>query len=103
MLWLHVRGCCNGVVWVNVEFPAPHVMLLRHGWKTFAHAHSLAEGHILHFKLLEANLLSIKVFRRPGARLGCCVESSLDEESSPSDSDEEDTNGEDDDVEPPAI
>ena len=57
-----MRGCCNGSMRADVEFPAPHVMLLRRGWKTFARAHSLAAGHVLHFKLMEANLLSVKVF-----------------------------------------
>ena len=32
-LKLHMRGCSNGNMRVDVEFPAPHVMLLRHGWK----------------------------------------------------------------------
>jgi hypothetical protein len=103
-LKLHMRGCCNGNMRVDVEFSAPHVMLLRHGWKTFACAHSLAEGHVLHFKLMEANLLSIKAFGRSGARLGCCVESSPDDKSSSlSDSNEEDTDGEDCGAEPPVL
>ena len=59
---LHMRGCCNGTMWVDVEYPTPHVMLLRRGRKTFVRADSLAEGHVLHFKLMEADLLSIKVF-----------------------------------------
>ena len=82
----------------DLEFPpAPNVMLLRRGWKTFARAHSLAKGHVLHFKLMEADLLSIKVFGRSGIRLGCCAASSADDESSSSsDSDEEETGGEDD-------
>ena len=96
-LRLHMRGCCNGDMWVNVEFPAPHVMLLHRGWKTFAHAHCLMKGHILWFKLVEADLLSIKVFGRSGIRLGYCAESSTDDESSSSsNSDEEEADGEDD-------
>jgi hypothetical protein len=72
-------------------------MLLHRGWKTFARAHCLMKGHILRFKLVEADLLSIKVFGRSGIRLGCCAESSTDDESSSSsDSDEEETDGEDD-------
>lgn len=39
-LRLHMRGFCNGSMRADVEFPAPHVMLLRRGWKTFARAHS---------------------------------------------------------------
>ena len=27
-LWLHMRGCGNSGTWVDVEFPAPHVMYL---------------------------------------------------------------------------
>ena len=46
-LRLHMRGCGNGSMRVDVDFPAPHVMLFPRGWKTFAHAHSLSEGHIL--------------------------------------------------------
>jgi hypothetical protein len=99
-LRLHMRGCCNGSMRADVEFLAPHVVLLRRGWKTFACAHSLAAGHVLHFKLMDATLLSVKVFGHSGARLGCCAESSTDDESSSSsDSDEEDTDGEDDDGE----
>jgi hypothetical protein len=72
-LKLHMRGCGNGGMRVDVDFPAPHVMLFRRGWKTFARTHSLSEGHILHFKLMEADLLSVKVFGCSGARLGCCA------------------------------
>ena len=64
-LRLHMKGCCNGDMWVNTRFPTPHVMLLRQGWKTFACAHCLMKGHILYFKLLESDLLFVKVF---GAR-----------------------------------
>ena len=68
-------------------------MYLRRGWKTFAHAHSFSEGHILHFKLMESGLLSVKIFGRSGGRLGRCVESlTEDESSSSSDSDREDSN-----------
>ena len=94
-LRLHMKGCCNGDMWVNRMFPAPHVMLLRRGWKTFARAHCLMKGQILLFKLVESDLLSVKVFGRSGHRLGCCAESSTDDESSSSSSDEEGTSGED--------
>ena len=91
-LWLHMRGCGNGITWVNVGFPRPHVMYLRSGWKPFAHAHSLSEGHVLQFKLMENGLLSVKIFGHSGGRLGCCVESSSDrEDSSSGGSDEEDS------------
>ena len=91
-----MKGCCNGDMWANTRFPVPHVMLLRRGWNTFARAHRLTKGHVLHFKLVEADLLSVKVFGRSGIRLGCYTESSTnDESSSSSDSDEEDSVGED--------
>lgn len=65
-----MSGCCNRAVWADVEFPTPHVMLLRRDWKNFARAHYLAKGHVLRFKLVEADLLLIKVFGCSGARLG---------------------------------
>ena len=52
-LRLHMRGCENNGTWADAEFPAPHVMYLRQGWKTFAHIHTLTEGLTLHFKLME--------------------------------------------------
>nr|XP_020174200.1 B3 domain-containing protein Os03g0212300-like [Aegilops tauschii subsp. strangulata] len=96
-LKLHMWGCGNGSIRVDVDFPTPHVMYFRRGWKTFARAHSLSKGHVLHFKLMEADFLSIKGFVSSGVRLGCCAESSTDDESSSSnDSDEEDSDGDDD-------
>nr|XP_020154198.1 B3 domain-containing protein Os03g0212300-like [Aegilops tauschii subsp. strangulata] len=95
-LRLHMRGFGNGGMRVNVNFPAPHVMYLRRGWKTFARAHSLSEGHVLQFKLMENGLLSVKVFGHLGTRLGCYAESSTDNETSSSgDSDEEDSDNDD--------
>ena len=92
-----MKGCRNGDMWVNTRFPAPHVMLLRRGWKTFARTHCLMKGHVPLFKLVESDLLSVKVFGRSGHRLGCYVESSTDDKSSSSsDGDEEGTSGEDD-------
>ena len=91
-----MKGCCHGDMWVNTGFPAPQVMLLRRGWKTFARAHCLMDGHVLCFKLAESDLLSVKVFGRSGHRLGCCAESSTDGESSSSgESDEEDSDSDD--------
>ncbi|KAE8791554.1 L-ascorbate oxidase-like protein [Hordeum vulgare] len=67
-------------------------MLLRHGWNTFARAHNFMAGHVLRFKLVETDMLSIKIYGNSGARLGCCEESLSDaESSSSSDSDEEDS------------
>ena len=85
---------------VDVDFPAPHVMYLRRGWKTFAHAHSLWEGLVLYFKLMENGLLSVMVFGDFGTLLKCCVESSSDDEdSSSSGSDKEDSDSDDEGVE----
>ena len=99
-LGLRMRGCGNGGTWVDVDFPAPHVMCLRRGWKTFTRVHSLAEGLVLYFKLMENGLLSVKVFGEFGTRLKCCVESSSegdsdDGSSSSSESDEEDSGPDD--------
>ena len=81
---------------VDIDFPAPHIMYVRRGWKTFARAHSLLEGLVLHFKLMENGLLSVKVFGHLGTRLRCCAESSTDNETSSSgDSDEEDSDSDD--------
>ena len=91
-LRLHMRGCGTGGKRVDVDFPAPHVMYLHRGWKTFARIHSLTVGLVLYFKLMEGGLLSVKVFGDLGTRLKCCVESSSnDEDSSSSGSDEEDS------------
>ena len=101
-LRLHMRGCGNGGTWVDVDFPALHVMYLRRGWKAFARVHSLTEGLVLYFKLMENGLLSVKVFGEMGTRLKCCVGcSSDDEDSSSSGSDEEDSDGDDEAVERP--
>ncbi|XP_020201541.1 uncharacterized protein [Aegilops tauschii subsp. strangulata] len=87
-LRLHTKGCSNGDMWANTRFPVPHVIFLRQGWKTFARAHCLMKGYVLCFKLAESELLSVKVFGCSGYRLGCCAESSTnDESSSSSDSD----------------
>ena len=72
-LRLHMRGCGNGGTRVDVDFPAPRVMYLRRGWKTFARIHSLTAGLVLYFKLMEDGLLSVKVFGDFGTRLKCCV------------------------------
>ncbi|KAE8803847.1 L-ascorbate oxidase-like protein [Hordeum vulgare] len=103
-MWLHVHGCCNGVVHTGVEYPTRHVMFLSRGWKTFARAHNFMEGHVLSFKMVEADMLSIKIYGHSTARLGYCEESSSDAKSSSSSNNkEEDSADEDGDSEPPAI
>ena len=95
-LRLHMRGCGISGTRVRVVFPAPNVMYLDRGWKTFARIHSLMEGFTLHFKLMEGDLLSVKVFGCFGTRAKCCVDSSSDSEgSSSSESDEEESDNDD--------
>src|SRR4051812_4755808 len=95
-LRLHMRGCGISDTRVRVDFPAPHVMYLRRGWKTFARIHSLTEGLTFHFKLMEGGLLSVKVFELFGPRARCCVESSSDSEGSSSGGSDEEDSGSDD-------
>ena len=100
-LRLHMRGCGSGGMRVDVDFPTPHIMYLRRGWKTFARIHSLTAGLVLYFKLMEDGLLSVRVFGDLGTLLKCCVESSSDGDSdngssSSSESDEEDSGDESD-------
>ena len=98
-LRLHMRGCGTGGTRVDVDFPAPNIMYLRRGWKTFARIHSLTVGLVPYFKLMEGGLLSVKVFGDLGTCLKCCVESSSnDEDSSSSRSDEEDSDSDDEGV-----
>ena len=95
-LRLHMRGCGISGTRVSVVSPAPNVMYLDRGWKTFARIHSLMEGFTLHFKLMEGDLLSVKVFGCFGTRAKCCVDSSSDSEgTSSSESDEEGSDGDD--------
>ncbi|KAE8816703.1 L-ascorbate oxidase-like protein [Hordeum vulgare] len=91
-------------MYADIKYPVPRVMFLRHGWKTFARAHNFITRHVLRFKLVEADMLSVKIYGHSGARLGCCEESSSDtKSSSSSDSDKEDNADEDGDNEFPAV
>ncbi|KAE8766539.1 hypothetical protein D1007_62215 [Hordeum vulgare] len=63
MLWLQVHGCGNGTVPVTVEQPGPRLLFLRRGWKSFARARNLWDGHVLHFKMMVDNPLSVKITR----------------------------------------
>ena len=57
-------------------------------------------GLVLYFKLMEKDLLSVKVFGDSGTRLKCCMESVYDDEdSSSSESDEEDNDNDDESIE----
>ncbi|KAE8820799.1 L-ascorbate oxidase-like protein [Hordeum vulgare] len=76
MLRLRVHGCGNNAVPVTMEQPGPWLLFLGRGWKSLARAHNLWDGHVLRFKMMADNLLSIKIYGNLGARLGCCKESS---------------------------
>ncbi|KAE8785832.1 L-ascorbate oxidase-like protein [Hordeum vulgare] len=94
VLWLREYGCSHSAMQVHVEYPKRRSMLLRRGWKAFARAHGLEDGHILRFMLAEDNMLSVKFYGRSGVRFGCCKESSSGVECpSSSDSDEEHSGG----------
>ncbi|KAE8772277.1 l-ascorbate oxidase-like protein [Hordeum vulgare] len=94
VLLLQAYGCSHGAMQVHVEYPKCRSMLLGRGWRAFARAHSLEDGHVLCFKLAEDNMLSVKFYGRSGVRLGCCEESSIGAKCpSSSDSDEEDSGG----------
>ncbi|KAE8817228.1 L-ascorbate oxidase-like protein [Hordeum vulgare] len=98
-MWLRVHGCCNDTMYADIEYPTPRVMFLRRGWKTFARANNFIVGHVLRFKLVEADMLSVKIYWYSGACLGCCAESSSNvKSSSSSDSNEEDNTDEDGDI-----
>ncbi|KAE8783116.1 l-ascorbate oxidase-like protein [Hordeum vulgare] len=94
MLRLHVHGCGNGTVTVAVEQSGPRLLFLCRGWKSFAHDHNLWDRHVLCFKMMADNLLSIKIYEISGARLGCCEESSSGTDSPSSrESDEDGSDG----------
>ncbi|KAE8770994.1 l-ascorbate oxidase-like protein [Hordeum vulgare] len=77
-VWLQVHGCSNGAVYADAEYPTSRGMILRCGWKTFTRAHNFMSGHVLRFKMVEVDMLSVKIYGHSGARLGCCEESSSD-------------------------
>ena len=91
-----MRGCGISGTRVHIEFPAPGVLYLGRGWKSFARIHSLTEGFTLHCKLMEGDLLSVKVFGLFGTRTRCCMESSSDSEDSSSGGSDEEDSGSDD-------
>ncbi|KAE8771665.1 l-ascorbate oxidase-like protein [Hordeum vulgare] len=87
-------SCSHGAMHACVEYPKRHSIVLRRGWKTFARAHSLEDGHILRFKLGEENMLFVMFYGRTGVHLDCCEESSSGAEyPSSRDSDKGDNGG----------
>ncbi|KAE8776332.1 l-ascorbate oxidase-like protein [Hordeum vulgare] len=81
MLWLRLHGCDKGAIPVAMEQPGPRLLFLGRGWKSFAHAHNLWDGHVLHFKMMADNLLSVNIYGSSGVCLSCCEESSSGTES----------------------
>ncbi|KAE8782369.1 l-ascorbate oxidase-like protein [Hordeum vulgare] len=96
MFWLRVHGCGNGAVLVVVEQPGPRLLFLDRGWKSFACAHNLRDGHVLRFKMMADNLLSVKIYGSSGVRQSS-YEASSNRTESPSsrESDEDGTDGSD--------
>ncbi|KAE8805623.1 L-ascorbate oxidase-like protein [Hordeum vulgare] len=85
-----MHSCCNSAGYIDVEYPTTRVMFLRRGWNTFARANNFMEGHVLYLKLMEADMLSVKIYGHSGACLGYCEESSSEaKRSSSSDSDKD--------------
>ncbi|KAE8803927.1 L-ascorbate oxidase-like protein [Hordeum vulgare] len=76
MLRLRVHRYGNNTVPVTMEQPGLRLLFLGRGWKSFARAHNLRDGHVLRFKMMEDNLVSVKIYGSSGARLGYCEESS---------------------------
>lgn len=76
-LWRQPNGCCNGSSWVATDFSSlpPDFMFMRRGWKPFARARGLMEGHTLLFKYGGAATLFMKIFGTAGYRMGSCMES----------------------------
>ncbi|KAE8771429.1 l-ascorbate oxidase-like protein [Hordeum vulgare] len=96
MLWLRLHGCGNDAVPVVMEQPGPWLLFLGRGWKSFARAHNLWDGHVLRFKMVADNQFSVKLYRNSGVRLRCYEERSSSTESPSSrGSDEEATDGSD--------
>ncbi|KAE8787254.1 L-ascorbate oxidase-like protein [Hordeum vulgare] len=96
MLRLQVHGCGNGAVPVTMEQPGPRLMFLGRRWKSFACAHNLWDGHVLCFKMMVDNLISVKIYGSSGARLGCFKESSSGNDNPSShESDEDGSDGSD--------
>ncbi|KAE8797070.1 l-ascorbate oxidase-like protein [Hordeum vulgare] len=94
VLWLRAYGYSHDTMQVHVEYPKRCSMLLRRGWKAFAPAHSLEDGHVLRFKLAEDDMPAIKFYGLSGVRLGYCEERSSGSKCPSSiDNDEEDNGG----------
>ncbi|KAE8776613.1 l-ascorbate oxidase-like protein [Hordeum vulgare] len=76
-----MHGCGNGAMPVVAERTGPWTLFLDRGWKSFARSHNLWDRHVLRFKKVAQNTLSVKLYGSSGARLGCCEQSSSGTES----------------------
>ncbi|KAE8774390.1 hypothetical protein D1007_53222 [Hordeum vulgare] len=70
-----------------MDFNSLGFMFLGLGWKLFALAQGLQDGHILDFKFDGATTLSVKVFGIVGDRLDCYMQVCSSGSSSPSSTD----------------
>ncbi|KAE8776362.1 l-ascorbate oxidase-like protein [Hordeum vulgare] len=94
VLWLRAHGSSHGAMQAREEYPKHHSMLLGWGWKAFARAHILEDGHTLRFKLTEGDMRSVEFYGRSGVRLGCCEERSSGTECPTSSNGDEEDSGE---------
>ncbi|KAE8811079.1 l-ascorbate oxidase-like protein [Hordeum vulgare] len=94
VLWLQAYNCSHDTMQVHVEYPKHNSMLLGCGWKAFVRAHNLEDGHVLRFKLVEDDMLTVTLYGCSGLHLGCCKERSSSADCpSWSESDEEESGG----------
>ncbi|KAE8784228.1 l-ascorbate oxidase-like protein [Hordeum vulgare] len=63
-LRMRAHGYCNVAVLVDVEYWDCRVMFLGCGWKSFAHVHNFIDANVLRFTMMEADLLSVKIYGR---------------------------------------
>ncbi|KAE8773858.1 l-ascorbate oxidase-like protein [Hordeum vulgare] len=74
-LWLQRDDSCNEPSWVATEFTPRDFMSLARGWKSFALARGLKEGHLHYFEFDGVTTLFVKILGRAGDRVDCCMES----------------------------
>ncbi|KAE8775412.1 hypothetical protein D1007_52100 [Hordeum vulgare] len=71
-------------MWVATGFNCLGFMFLGRGWKSFALAQGLQEGHILRFKFDGVATLFMKAFGSTGGLLDCCMQGDSRGTSNPS-------------------
>ncbi|KAE8802910.1 hypothetical protein D1007_21264 [Hordeum vulgare] len=67
-----------------MEFNSLGFLFLRCGWKSFALAQGLQDGHVLHFKFDKAATPFLKFYGSVGGRLDSCMKDSSSRSSGPS-------------------